>query len=321
VMSYLGRDQIPFLYALADRFTVCDRWFSSVMGPTWPNRYHLHATTSRGLKRNIPMLLDTPMTIWDGMAARCLRGKNYGAGPLLWYSMAFPVRALSGNDALMPAPMEAFFEDALAGELPELVVLDPEFTVSDGSPRHDLALAEAFLAAVYRALTESPQWSRSLLLITFDEHGGYYDHVAPPFTADPRPEFRQLGFRVPTVVVGPTVRQGAVVSTPFEHASVAATLRARFGMASLGPRMDAAADLSACIDPALVGSSSVAPRDLPQVELGGAQLAASLASPGDEETASALRAGGAPIDARSFEERRSGWLRWAQDLEAVRVRA
>jgi phospholipase C len=321
VMSFLGRDQIPFLYALADRFTVCDRWFSSAMGPTWPNRYHLHATTSRGLKKNLPMLLDTPMTIWDGLAARCLRGKNYGAGPLLWYTMAFPLRAISGNDAMVPAPMESFFEDALSGQLPELAVLDPEFRVADGSPRHDLALAEGFLAAVYRAMTESPQWARSLLVITFDEHGGYYDHVVPPLTSDPRPEFRQLGFRVPTLVVGPTVWQGGVVSTPFEHVSVAATLRARFGVASLGPRMAAAEDLSACIDPALLGSSAPPPRDLPQVEIEGGRLAASMALPADEDTVRALDAGGAPLDGRSVEQRRSGWLRWAQDLEAVKVTA
>jgi phospholipase C len=74
--------------------------------------------------------------------------------------------------------------------------------------------------------------------------------VPPPQTADPLPEFRQLGFRVPAIVAGPLVRRGAVVSTPFEHVSIAATLRTRFGIASLGPRMDAAPDLSSCLEPA-----------------------------------------------------------------------
>jgi hypothetical protein len=114
-----------------------------------------------------------------------------------------------------------------------------------------------------------------------------------------------------------------VVSTPFEHVSVAATMRARFGIESLGARMDAAADLSACIDPALLAASVARPRDLPRVELAALHRQELMIAPPDADTAAALRAGrltSALADPRSPEQRRSGWLRWAQELDAVRVR-
>jgi phospholipase C len=221
---------------------------------------------------------------------------------------------------MTPASVDEFFDDARAGNLPELSIIDPEFKVSDGSPMKDLALAEAFVATVCRALFESPQWSRSLLVITFDEHGGYFDHVPPPRVIDPQANFRQLGFRVPTIVVGPTVRPGAVVSTPFEHVSVAATLGRRFGIESLGPRMDAAADLSSCLDPT---SAREAPKSLAMVEL---PRALTVLPPGeavpDPELQGALAAGLVPahrIDPRSPSERLAAWLRHAQELEAVRI--
>jgi phospholipase C len=324
VMGYLARDQLPFLHELAGAFTVCDRWFASYMGQTWPNRYYLHAGTSAGRRENRPLGFDAPPTVWERLAERCHRGKNYAAGPVLWYSVAFPAKAFSGADALRPAPIEEFFRDARRGDLPELAVIDPDFKVSDFYPEHDVSLAEAFVASVYRALAESPQWSRSLLVVTFDEHGGYFDHVAPPVTVDPRPEFRQLGFRVPALVIGPHVWQGGVVSTVFEHVSIAATMRARFGIRSLGPRMDAAADLSSCIDPARVGRPAPAPT------LGPVEVPARLVRAGavrassQGELEAALRARAVPeehVDVRSDDARFASWLRLAQELEAVRVRS
>ena len=149
---------------------------------------------------------------------------------MLWYSAAFPTRLLSGESAMVPGTIEDFFADARSGNLPNFALIDPDFKVNDAYPMRSLALCEAFVASLVKAMAESPQWKRSLLLVMFDEHGGYYDHVPPPRTVDLRPDFRQLGFRVPALAIGPTVREGAVVSTPLEHVSVAATLRARFGI-------------------------------------------------------------------------------------------
>ena len=127
---------------------------------------------------------------------------------------------------------------------------------------------------------------------------------------------------MPALVIGPTVWQGRVVSTPFEHVSVAATLRARFGIESLGVRMDAASDLSSCIDPGRV-SKPAQPATLPLVKLTAAQTRAALAQPTSQrELADAVNGHLVParlVDVRSREERLRSWLRHAQELEAVRV--
>jgi phospholipase C len=108
------------------------------------------------------------------------------------------------------------------------------------------------VASVYEALASSPNWERCLLVVTYDEHGGFHDHVPPPTTVDPHPGFEQLGFRVPSMVIGPQVRAGCVDGTVFDHASVAATVAARWGLEPLNERVAATADLSSCIDPELI---------------------------------------------------------------------
>jgi phospholipase C len=262
-------------------------------------------------------------TIWERMADRCLTTRNYFAGAIPWYAAAFPAKAFSGNDAATVARIEDFFRDARAGNLPQLAIVDPDFLSNDGHPIHDLALSEVFLGAIYRAMAASPQWSRSLLVINYDEHGGFFDHVPPPQIADERPEFRQLGFRVPAVVVGPTVWQGRVVSTVFDHVSVAATMRTRFGMRSLGMRMDGSNDLASCIDPALVAAPAAPPRTFPLVELSRAQVARALGRPpSQKELYQALAEHRVPthmVDPRDADERLDGWLRWAEELEVARV--
>ena len=323
VMTYLGRDQLPFFHALADRFVVFDRWFASYMGQTWPNRYYLHATTSLGRRTNRPLGPNAPLSIWERMAEKCRSTRNYAAGKVLWYSVAFPTRMFSGESAVVPGQIEDFFHDARSGNLPNFSIIDPDFTVNDAYPKRSPALCEAFVASIVRALAESPQWKRSLLLITFDEHGGYYDHVAPPRAPDIRPDFRQLGFRVPALAVGPTVWRGRVVSTPLEHVSVAATLRARFGIETLSPRMDAASDVSGCIDPLRITDPAPPPRDLPQVELEPTARIVAECRSSQQEIDQALVDGQVPsdrVDPRSDDQRITSWLRHAQELDAVRIR-
>ncbi|HEX7601432.1 MAG TPA: alkaline phosphatase family protein, partial [Polyangiaceae bacterium] len=323
-MTYHERSRLPLHYALADEYAVCDRWFASVMGPTWPNRFYLHAATSEGRRGNTPILDVGPATIWENMEKRCLTCKGYAAGLIPWYLTAFPGKALSGSDPMIHARIENFFDDARSGNLPNFSLIDPDFFSNDMHPPHDLALGEAFLGSIVRAMQQSPQWGRSLLVITYDEHGGFFDHVAPPTTSDVRAEFRQLGFRVPALVIGPTVRRGAVVSTTFEHVSIAATLGARFGMESLGPRMDAAHDLSSCIDPALVGAAPQRSRKLPVASFdlrGGVPFNLHWSSQPEMELAVLLgRVPAGALDPRSSEERFRSWLRRAQELEAATVR-
>ncbi len=289
VMAFYQREDLPVTYALADQYTVCDRWFASVMGPTWPNRFYLHAATSRGIRGSQPILASNAATIWDHLAEKCRTGKNYFAGALPWFSMAFVGKSAAGDQPMVPSGIEEFFRDAKNGTLPDVAIIDPDFGSSDDHPPTNVRLGQAFIASVVGALGASPQWPRTLFVLLYDEHGGFYDHVPPPAAADDDPAFRQLGFRVPAIAVGPMVRRSYVDSTLYEHVSVAATLRTRFGIASLGTRMDAANDLAAVIDPAQV--EPLPPPRLPQIG----------------------------VTARSVPPQATGWLRRGQELEVVRV--
>jgi phospholipase C len=242
VMGYHLRTQIPTYYALADGSAVCDHWFASVMGPTWPNRYYLHGGTSKGQKANLHVI--GFKSIWQQLDAAGISNKNY-YHDIAWCSGAYA--KLSGL-----AGIDKFFSDAAAGTLPAFSIIDPQFFGSganDDHPDHDIQLGQALISAVYAALAQSPQWGSCLFVLTYDEHGGFYDHVPPPMTDDDDDEFRQMGFRVPAIVAGPFVKKGCVVSTVFDHASVAKTLSVRYGLPTLNQRIAAANDLSACIHP------------------------------------------------------------------------
>ena len=265
VMGYHVRADVPVTWALADEFAVCDRWHSSVLGPTFPNRYHLHCATSEGLTHNAP-LADTT-SIFDLLGHAGFEGRSY------FHDLAFQTTysRFSGAHGI-----ETFFADAAAGTLPPFSVIDPKFAgpdANDDHPETDVRLGQALIGSVYAALAASPQWSRCMFILTYDEHGGFYDHVAPGTTAAEHPGFEQLGFRVPAIVAGPSIRRNSVISEPLEHVSVVSTLTRRFGLPSLNERVDVTNDLSACVDSSLVRSPRRAPR-LPAVRIPRAELRA-----------------------------------------------
>ncbi len=319
VMGYFDRRTLPFSYWLADNFTLCDHWFSGLLGPTWPNRAIIHATNAAGLKSNRPYL-NPPPTIWDKLPLVGKNGFNYHAGLVGTYTGMYLKKVLQGVNPMKP--IDRFFADAKAGTLPSFSLIDPDFQTNDDHPSHDVALGQALIASVYKALAASPQWSRSLLIVTYDEHGGFYDHVPPPQCVDANPDYRQLGIRVPSLVIGPTVKRGAVCSTVLEHSSIAATLRSVFGMGSLSPRMDAAADVSSCIDPDRIGNPGEAPT-APAIRLHRETVRASLqraAIEGQTELSAMVETGAIPpqyVDQRSREERTLSWLKNAEELGAI----
>ncbi|MBC7532597.1 MAG: phosphoesterase [Oligoflexus sp.] len=323
VMGYFDRETLPFSYWLADNYTLCDRWFGGVLGPTWPNRSIIHATDARGLKNNVPYIGRAPKTIWEALPNVGKIGRNYHAGRVATYTGMYLGKVLSGVNPT--APIGDFFRDAEKGTLPAFSLIDPDFQVNDDHPSHDVRMGQALIASIYQALAKSPQWSRSLFIITYDEHGGFFDHVSPPTCADADPEFRQLGFRVPSLVIGPTVRRGAVCKQTLEHSSIAATLKTCFGMASLSPRMSAANDLSSCIDPSRVGLPQAAAGDAPVLELKRSKLSSLLSNGGIEgqpELARMVSEGSIPshaIDSRSSRERTQAWLTKAESLGAISI--
>jgi phospholipase C len=268
-MKYLTRPHVPITWALADAYTSCDRWFASVMGPTLPNRAYWHTGTSFGIDNNSGVLsafssLPVP-TIYNRLVESGVDWAYYygnlavaallaSPGP---YQLDIGPNDGTGNvrrfgDARGGAGQ--FFKDAAAGKLPSVVYIDPSFGVNDDHPPAHPILGQELIAAVYTALARSPQWNNIMLVITYDEHGGYFDHVPPPTTTDDtlarfgRDGFQQLGFRVPTLVVGPYVKQGHVSSVQYDHTSALAHLQRTFGLGSLTARVDAANDLADCID-------------------------------------------------------------------------
>ncbi len=320
VMGFHDRSAIPFYYALADRYTVCDRWFASVMGPTWPNRMYLHAGTSFGIQRNTPHWDAKVTTVWDRMAERGLAAKNYTAGLVTFYMGGFPGRLLAGKNPT--ASLLQFLNDAKRGTLPPFSIIDPDFLSNDDHPSHDINLGQALMSTIVQALAKSPQWSRTLLVITYDEHGGFFDHVAPPTVSDDRAAFQQLGFRVPSLVIGPTVHSGRVCHTTYDHTSVLATLRTRYGIADMSKRMTAAADLADCIDPAKIGKPAPPPVGLPKVPV---RLSTALRLSGETsqpELAQICDSGMLPRhsqDSRPLEARIREFLQQAEELGAVEI--
>lgn len=314
-MGYHDRSQLPLYYWFADNFTVCDNWFASVMGPTWPNRFYLHATTSSGKKDNKP-LFQAPNTIWDELKSKNISAKNYAAGVATWLVGGMPTKGGS-----VMAPIADFFDGATNGTLPAFCIIDPDYTASDDHPSHNIQRGQAFVASVYQAIAQSPKWSKTLLIITYDEHGGFFDHVAPPATVDSNPEFAQLGFRVPAFVIGAMVKKGYVSKTQLEHSSVAATLKTRWDIGSLSARMDATKDISDCIDGMKVITPALPPTGMPQVAM--TQDNALFDGVGtssqpllDEMVAKGL----APAaDTRSHQARIGSWLEHATRLGAVRL--
>jgi len=330
VMGYHVREQIPILWGLADKFTLCDRWFASVMGPTWPNRFYLHACTSNGQKENFPEPFI--QTLWHRCDDASISSRCYftdvpwvaGAFPLVptvWSKLGDNVDGFNLNDIQNPNSLDRFFQDCATGDLPNFAIIDPGFTSNDDHPAHNIQLGQILIGTIYKALAESPAWQKTLLVITYDEHGGFYDHVPPPETVDDDPEFKQLGFRVPSLVIGPTVRRGCVNSTQFEHCSVAATLVRRFGLVPLNERMATAADLSSCINPDLIDD----PQPGPPVPLIDASVSEILADVGHTTSQEELYlAAKTPVDEAHRQRVRAATLsllKRAEQLGVARLRA
>lgn len=246
-MQYLLREHQPVTNALADAYTSCDRWFSSVLGPTQPNRMYWMAGTSNGAKSN-GEVLDNAMR---GVANIFTRLDEANVDWMYYYG-DIPVVALIDGDFThrMKPFFPNFLEDAAAGRLPPVVYIDPAFSANDDHPPHHPLLGQQLIAATYQALAKSPQWNETLFALTYDENGGFYDHVAPPTVYDDHADqgFDQLGFRVPGLVMGPYARVGAVSSVPRDHTSALRHLEKAFSLEPLNRRVSEVADLSEALD-------------------------------------------------------------------------
>jgi phospholipase C len=271
VMGYQTRRELPISYALADAGTICDRWFCSLMGPTWPNRMYLHAAQSGGLKDNTLPQGGLPFpSIWHRLTEAKV--------PWAYYWSNVPFLALFSDLGRRPEVKRLendFFNDAENGTLPPVVFLDPAFDGNDDHPPLPTLWGQQLVAAIYGALARSPQWPNTLFVVTYDEHGGFYDHVSPPQVPDDRsPDgFDQLGFRVPTLIAGPYAKIGHVSSVQYDHSSVLAHIEKMFGLQPLTARDAAASPLDDAIDQERLARREPAPPvALPKIELTEAEV-------------------------------------------------
>ena len=236
-IGYYEAADLAFLGKAATEWLVLDRYFCSIMGPTYPNRIvSLAGTTDR-----VTNTIDASAlpTIWDRLLAAGRTGKNYA-------SSAFVSSTLWGTKYLsLIRSITEFHNDAAQGTLPNVSFVDPVLTNDFADSYHppgDIRNAEAFLASVYKSVTTGPLWKKSLLVITFDEWGGFFDHVAPPVVQVPQAEKDagnvdgRLGFRVPTILVSPFVKRKGVSSRVYDHASVLRYIEQRWNLQPLTVR-------------------------------------------------------------------------------------
>ncbi len=152
-----------------------------------------------------------------------------------------------------------FFKQAKTGKLPAFSYIDPRWTFhdegpasgnegNDDHPHADIRAGEYFLSQIYNAVTTGPAWPRTLMIVTFDEWGGFYDHVSPPAAGDVKPEYRQRGFRIPAVLISPFARRGHVAHGVYDHTSVLKLLEWRFGLEPLSQRDAEARNLAEALD-------------------------------------------------------------------------
>jgi phospholipase C len=279
-MAYWNGGDIPVLHGLATAFPIADRWFQSLLGQTDPNRRFLIAGTSAGMTDDIALstsptmrdiVQDTTLpiggaTIFDTLTTFGITWINYsnngvtGETPNLFPEQDGPL------DYLRTRPLDAggvgdFFADCKAGTLPAFSFLDENYSTQSQENPQDIVVGERLIHDVVTALAASPLWSRTLLLLTYDEHGGYYDHVVPPVALvpdsigpvvqpgqDTYDGFARYGFRVPTLVVSPYAIPNGVTHSVYDHTSLLAMIERKWNLPALTIRDANANDLMGFLD-------------------------------------------------------------------------
>lgn len=259
IMGIYTPPMLPILSGLARGYAVCDHWFSSVPTETLPNRAFVCAGTSQGHMDDKTKSYTAP-SIFGLLSQHQLGWMIYGYSQPPLTRQNFPDTIQASDDHF--GLFTDFQAAAQAGTLPAYTFLEPSWDAAGNSqhPNYDVALGEQLIHDVYYALRHSPNWNQTLLIITYDEHGGCYDHVAPPSGAVPPDnsvgeygfDFTRFGLRVPTVLVSPWIAPGTVFrvpagSMPLDHTSILKTLELRWGLPPLTARDAAAPDLGAAL--------------------------------------------------------------------------
>jgi phospholipase C len=254
-MGYFDNGHLPYYYWLATQFATSDRFFSSVLSRTPPNRLYSFAATSAGWTDQ-PTAAVNAKTIWQALEEKGISWKIYADGhTTLEYFHSFYV-----NHTANVVPYQQYFDDASSGNLPSVSFIQNE-TGSDEHPTVDIQKGAKFASTFINALMKSPNWKDSVFFLAYDEAGGIYDHVPPPTAPNPdgiapidllptdtQGTFDRYGFRVPFIAVSPYTKPGYVSHTVADHTAILKFIETRFGLPSLTARDAAQPDMTEFFD-------------------------------------------------------------------------
>jgi phospholipase C len=264
---WYDQTDLPFYYELANTFALADHYHSSVPGPTWPNRTFFYAATSFGGTQTggaFPLADQSkypypgnPLSILDELEDSSVSWTYYSdsvlATPILLYGPGWQNRW----QRTVSAKFADFLSAASAGQLPAVSFVDPNLNISssgsgsesDEHPPGDIQEGQQFVSQVVQAVMTSPQWSHTALFITYDEHGGFYDHVSPPAACAPdtiapilvsgdmtKGGFDLYGIRVLLIAVSPYAKKGYVGHRLYDHTSLTRFIEAKFALPALTAR-------------------------------------------------------------------------------------
>jgi phospholipase C len=281
-MKYWDGGEVPFYWSLANTFPLCDRWFASAPAQTYPNRLYLQAATCQGLiATDTTKVLALPHpaggTIWEKLNEFGISWADY-----TWDlpDIALIPKVLADNpDKWLKFPQ--FLADCRAGTLPQVSIVSPGVTAYTEENPRDIQLGEAYTASVVNAVMQGPLWPKTVLVFMYDEHGGYYDHVAPPAAVPPddiAPEvadepnapaaWDHYGLRVPAFVISPFSRKHYVSHVVHDHTSVLRFIETKWNLGALTRRDANASNLLDCLDlrtrrPAFLDPPELAATGLP----------------------------------------------------------
>ena len=260
--GYFTADDLPFFKGVVEHWTVCDRYFSGILSSTYPNRFYMHSGETDRLTNTFD--ISSLPTIWDRLAAKGLTGA--------YYHQDLPLLGLWGAKYVSTGivrPYATFLAQAAAGQLPALSYVEPRFlgegnqVSNDDHPAGDVRDGQVFLNDVYNALKSSPNWEKTLLIINYNEWGGFYDHVVPPVgpVSDAEKALGndgRLGFRVPCLIIGPRAPR-QVCKLQFDPQSILNLVTWRFGLDPVGSRADWSLNMAYALDFTSAARATVTP--------------------------------------------------------------
>jgi len=258
-MGYLAKEDLPFTCGMAGVFPIADRYFCSAMAQTDPNRRYLIAGTSLGLiDDTFPPGLPPNGVIFEQFDKYGISWKDYYS-TLPTLGVFLPLLTVPSLLSGL-AGIDRFYADAASGTLPSFSLVEPDYEKQSEEDPQDVQFGDQFLGKVVNAVMSGPGWASTMLIWTYDEHGGYYDHVPPPAAVtpddippalgpgDPPGGFDRYGFRVPAGVVSPFARRDFVSHTVYDHTSILKTVEEKWNLPALTRRDANAHSLFAMVD-------------------------------------------------------------------------